>query len=123
LKKYRAALEADADPTVVAGWMAEVQRERSSLELQLGQIATPEAPDAQQIMAMIENVADIATEIAKTDPKARMALYQALNLDLTYDQEAQRVSATINLGEHGAEARVVKSVSARGLEPPRGFPH
>ena len=36
LAKYRAAMDAGADPVIVAGWMAEVQGERLKVEREIG---------------------------------------------------------------------------------------
>jgi DNA invertase Pin-like site-specific DNA recombinase len=54
LAKYRAALERGTDPTVVAGWVAEVQGQRLAAERQLA-TATPSAPlSAHDVARMIE---------------------------------------------------------------------
>ena len=51
-RKYRAALDAGADATVVAGWMAEVQAEKLRAEQELVRSKPADAFDAEAIRAL-----------------------------------------------------------------------
>ncbi|HEY2565741.1 MAG TPA: hypothetical protein VGI44_18680 [Acidimicrobiales bacterium] len=69
LAKYRAALDADADPTVVARWMAEAARLAAERELaQAGH--TGELP-AEDIRNLVASLSDIPKVLAGADPNAK----------------------------------------------------
>lgn len=118
LKKYRAALDADADPAIVAGWMAEVQKERRALEIELGQLTPQESLSQEQVKNLVQTISDMLTVLRTADAEDKMRLYNALGLDLRFDVPSQRVFVTADLGKH-ADSRVVKSVSAKGVQPSR----
>ncbi len=122
LDKYRVALDAGADAEVVIGWLHDVRRERTALELKLADI--PPAPTAtpDDLRALIKDMEAVVNALSAADPEERTAVYRALAMEVTYDPYNKKLFVTADLGKHGS-SRVDKSVSARGLEPPRGCPH
>jgi site-specific DNA recombinase len=118
LARYRAALDAGADPAVVAGWIAEVQLERErALHDQAERTQRPEPteivqPTVEQITAIIEDLGDLIDALRQAEPEHKLEVYRNLGLRLTYDPEAKTVRAQIDLGPHRWD-----SVSVRGATP------
>ena len=90
LRKYRGALEAGADPLIVAGWMREVEGERAVAERQLGQSVPAEPMTAEEIRALIGGVQQALEKLANAGPEMKAALYKGLGVTLTYDPETGR---------------------------------
>ena len=85
LVKYRAALDAGADPTIVAGWMSEVQGERLRAEREID-LAQPSGQfTAQQIRDLVAALGDITAALADADPKLKAQLYEELGISVVYD--------------------------------------
>jgi site-specific DNA recombinase len=85
LAKYRAALEAGADPVVVSGWLQEVQGERLTAERDLAACAPTDELDRAQVAAMLAEVGDVGAVLAEADPTLRAQVYSGLlGLRLTY---------------------------------------
>ena len=94
LAKYRKALEAGAEPTVVAGWLAEVQRERLGAEADL-MAATPRNPVSKdQVRKLVLEARDIALLLAEADPESKADLYAELGVQIRYDPFERVISAT-----------------------------
>lgn len=92
LAKYRAALEAGADPTVVAGWMAEVQGPLSlGAELELARATPADTFNADDIRALVEALAPIDDVLARAEHEQKARLYNELGLELTFDVERRVV--------------------------------
>jgi hypothetical protein len=71
LAKYRAAPDADADPTVVARWMAEAKGARLAAERELAQAGhTGELP-AEDIGNLVASLSDIPKVLAAPTPRPR----------------------------------------------------
>jgi hypothetical protein len=81
LAKYRAALDAGADATIVAGWMAEEQSERPRAQGTSGQVRT-----------MVLALHDIASVLATADPNLKAEVHAELGISVTYDHERQLVA-------------------------------
>ncbi len=94
LAKYRAALDAGADPTVVAGWMAEVQGERLRAEQELSRARPGEPMSKAQIRKLIKSLRDITAVLAEADPKLKAEVYAELGVSVEYDPALHLVTAT-----------------------------
>jgi site-specific DNA recombinase len=110
LARHRAALEAGADPTVVTGWIAEVEAERRHFLTLLGQ---PKPRPAQrmsreQIGDLVAKLGDIMAVLRDADPADRAEVYRQLGLKLTYHPEEHkvRVQAQPDADEYGEMVRV-----------------
>jgi hypothetical protein len=85
LARYRHALEAGADPAVVAGWIRDVQAERRSIEHEFGGMAPAAVWSAEDMQALVESVGDLVAVLRGAEPQKKAELYGELGLTLTYD--------------------------------------
>ena len=76
LAQHRAALEAGADPTIVAGWMSEVTAERQRADQALRSATPGDAPTPDQLRNLIEGLGDLIDVLANADPAQRSELYK-----------------------------------------------
>ena len=103
LGQYQAVLDQGADPTVVAGWMAQVQRERRHLETQLGHTIPGGKLTSTQVRALVEALRDIVTVLAEADPQDKANLYGELGVGLTYHPEGR---VTVEMHPRGVKVCV-----------------
>ncbi|WP_328468883.1 recombinase family protein [Actinoplanes sp. NBC_00393] len=115
LARYRAALEAGADPAVVTGWIAETQEERQrALIRQQVEAAQPSGAEessqltADDVLAIVEELGDMVTVLAEADPDHKQQVYRNLGLRLTYLQERQTVRADVDLAAHRWDSGCVR---------------
>jgi len=113
LARYRAALDAGADPAVVAGWIAETQTRRKLAE-QRQHTPVPPPRDTEseltteQITAIIDELGDMITALRDADPEDKLDIYRNLGLRLTYDPQTQTVRAEIDLATHRWDSGCVR---------------
>jgi site-specific DNA recombinase len=106
LDRYRAALDAGADPVVVAQWIAETQIERQRAQArQQAEAATLSAASVSEltvddVLAMIEELGDMIVVLGEADPEHKQQVYRDLGLRLTYLPERQTVRADVDLAAH-----------------------
>jgi site-specific DNA recombinase len=84
LARYRALLEHDGDITVVATWIAEVERERKGLERDLGRKPTARKLTTDEIKALVRQLKDIVAVLADAEPADKRAIYDELGVNHTY---------------------------------------
>lgn len=87
LTKYRSALDAGADPVVVAGWMQEVQGERLCAEQEIVAAQPSGRFSADQVREIVETLRDMASALADADPKLKQQVYEELGVTVRYDPE------------------------------------
>jgi hypothetical protein len=108
LDRYRAALDAGADPAVATEWIAQTQAERRAAQAALDTTKTPthaasrvEAAQAEltekALRALIDKLGNIADALATADPDAKAEAYRALGMVLTYDPQSRSVRIKIDL--------------------------
>ncbi len=94
LTKYRALLEHDSDIAIAATWIAETERERRSLERELGRKPTARKLTKNEIKALVVQLRDIVAVLADADPLDKQAIYEELGVNLTYYPDGRvRVAA------------------------------
>lgn len=99
LDRYRAALEAGADPALVAGWIAEIQAARSAAEATLRHLmAAPPQITAEDIRAAVEDAGGLLPLLHASDPTLRARFYEEIGLDGMYDPHTRVVNASADLG-------------------------
>jgi site-specific DNA recombinase len=98
LARHRAALEAGADPTLVAGWMAEVQAQRAATLAQARKATGHRRMSKEEIRTMIAALGNIRLVLDDADPRDKAEVYQKLDLRLTYQPGAHKVQAEANVG-------------------------
>ncbi|WP_406079026.1 hypothetical protein [Micromonospora sp. NBC_00858] len=109
LERYRAALDAGADPAVVTEWISQTQAERARAEADLHTHSSnrPRRMSRTEIKDLVQALGDIATVRRDADPTDKAEVYQRLGLRLTYQPETQTVRAAVNLSAHrGVMVRV-----------------
>jgi len=122
LARYRAALEAGADPAVVAGWIAETQAERQLAE-QRHQPATVEGSDEldriteEEIVAIVEQLGDMVTTLRAAEPEHKLEVYRGLGLRLTYAPETQTVRADVDPATHRWDSVCVRGSTRTDAQP------
>ncbi|MEU7997588.1 zinc ribbon domain-containing protein [Micromonospora sp. NPDC049060] len=105
LSRYRAALDAGADPAVVAGWIAETQAERQRAAQRHQAPAeeearTPARLSEDQIITAVEELGDLVDALRDAEPEHKLEVYRSLGLHLSYDPETQTVRASVDLAAH-----------------------
>ncbi|MEW2592664.1 hypothetical protein AB0893_19855 [Micromonospora aurantiaca] len=101
LERYRAALDAGADPAVTA-WIAQTHAERARAEADLRTIAstTPRRMSRGEIRALVTALGDITTVLRDAGPADKAEVYRQLGLRLNYQPETQTVRAEVDLSAH-----------------------
>jgi len=94
LTRYRAALDAGADPALVAAWIAETQAERATAEQAHAATRTAPTMTAAEVRALIEELPEIVQVLADTPPHDKAQLYEAFGLKLTYHPDRRTVTVT-----------------------------
>ncbi len=94
LARYRELLDHDADLTVAATWIAEVEAERNRVERELGRKPSSRKHTTAEIRALVAQLKSIVTVLADADPDDKRAIYAELGVNLTYHPDGRiRVGA------------------------------
>jgi site-specific DNA recombinase len=97
LDRYREALEAGAEPSVVAKWIQEATTERGRAERLLKHPPAPQRVSLQDVRALVGEVGDLVRVIEEADPGQKGELYEGLGLTLTYEPEGQKLVVEADL--------------------------
>jgi len=97
LERYRAALEAGADPAVVTTWIREVTEFRQRAEREMRSAAPATGWHREDLRALIEATADLVPVLRTADATRKAELYGTLGLDLTYHARERRVTVEAEL--------------------------
>jgi site-specific DNA recombinase len=99
LGRYRAALDAGTDPSVVGQWIAEVTASRHAAEATRHSLAAPPSLlDPEQIRHVLEELGGLMAALDCSDPALRAQLYQELGIQGTYDPHSRIVVVQADLG-------------------------
>ncbi|MFD0857275.1 recombinase family protein [Actinomadura adrarensis] len=93
LARYRAtldALDAEADPAVIAGWITQAQQQRAAAEAKLRHAPGQARLTEDDIAALIDQIADQAHALTDADPTHKADLYGKIGLQLTYQPSEQK---------------------------------
>ena len=103
LARYRAALEAGTDPTLIARWTAEVTAQRAIAEHRLRQATGTTQMTPTEIHHLVTAIGDLITVLRTADPADKGDIYRHLGLKLTYQQKTHtvQVHAQPNLSDMG----------------------
>ena len=97
LARHRAALEAGADPALVAAWSREVQAQRVTAQAQLATIGTQPSAARRMTRDEIRNLVDalggLLRVLRDADPGDKLEVYRQLGLRLTYHHDSHTVLA------------------------------
>jgi len=114
LLQHRRALEAGADPELVAGWMREVQAQRAEAVNQTRVTKSERRLTQREIESLITSLGDTRKVLANADPEDKADLYKKLQLRLTYHPGQHTVRA---------EVKVDPQIWGYGLCPRPELPH
>jgi site-specific DNA recombinase len=103
LERYRQALEADADPVLVAGWIKQATRERAGAEAQLreAELAAAATVTAAQLRSEIEAIGGLFPLLHSSDTQLKAKFYEKVGLECVYDPGSQVVKACVLNGRVG----------------------
>ena len=103
LERHRQALEAGADPVLVAGWIKQAAKERAGAEAQLreAELTATETVTVAQLRAGIEAIGGLLPLLQSSDPQLKSSFYEEVGLESVYDPEAQMVEACVLNGRVG----------------------
>ena len=113
LARHRAALEAGADPTLVAEWTTEVQRERVAAIARLGPVRSgaPQRLSKAEIHRVVVGLGGLLNVLRRASPGDKEEVYRELGVEIRYRHHDR--TALVE-----ARPRVcVVSVSEGGLGP------
>lgn len=106
LANYRAALDAGADATIVAGWMADVQGERLRAEIDVRKAVPGGQMTKEQVRTLVLALHDIASVLATADLKLKAEVYSELGVSVSYDHVHRIVRAEARPVNRCANGRV-----------------
>ena len=97
LTRHRAALEAGADPALVAAWSQEVQQQRTIAEARLATLATNYGANRRmsrdEIRAIVDTLSGLLDALRHADPADKAEVYRELGVCLTYNHTERTVLA------------------------------
>jgi len=94
LDRYRALLEAGTDPAVVAGWIEDVQKERSRAQAALDAIDSSQRIDlttASDVREAVEHLGGLVGLLQVSDAKLRTRFYEEADVLGTYLPDSRSV--------------------------------
>jgi hypothetical protein len=87
------------DPTVVTGWIAQVQTERAAAEAEIAtQQASARKLTPTQISELVSGITDAIALLRRANPADKAEVYRQLGLRLTYQPETQTVDVQAQIG-------------------------
>jgi hypothetical protein len=93
LAKYRAKLEAGADPAVVTGWIAEVTAQRTRWEIEMNRARGRTRLTKDQIATIVGQMAGLTAILRQANPRDQAEVYAQPGLRLTYQNEKRLIIA------------------------------
>ncbi|MHB2023615.1 MAG: recombinase family protein [Mycobacteriales bacterium] len=91
LDRYRAALDAGADPAVVAGWIADAQARRTQAEQLLHRGHAPRRMTQDEIATLVRGLGNLLATVRAAHPADKGEIYRKLGIGLTYQPEDKLV--------------------------------
>lgn len=97
LNQHRRALEAGADPELIAGWMREVQAQRAeAVNRAITQPSSTRLTE-REIQSLITSLGNTRTVLMDADPRDKADTYKKLGLRLTYSPGQHAVRAELRV--------------------------
>ncbi|MGW2252551.1 zinc ribbon domain-containing protein [Kitasatospora sp. NPDC001660] len=122
LATHRAALEAGADPKIVAGWMAETQARQAAAEARVRTaLFTDAQPTIDEITDLVRRCSQLASLVADAEPAEKSAIYRSLGLHLTYDPAKAEIRVEARPGTQHSPHQALETTNPHGaLSSSRG---
>jgi site-specific DNA recombinase len=105
IARHRAPLEAldeSTDPTVIAGWITEAQKQRNAAQVQLNPTSRQAHMSHVQITRLVDELGDQAEAIVAADATGKAELYSDLGLRLTHHPVKRTVRGEVRLNPRTA---------------------
>jgi DNA invertase Pin-like site-specific DNA recombinase len=118
LARYRLALDAEGEVATVAGWIAEVERERKALQAQLGRDVEGGKLTKSQVRFLVHALRDIVSVLAYADPNDKAELYKELGVGLVYHPDGRVAIEVLPRGVQvrvGGGSRTVRTLILRAV--------
>jgi site-specific DNA recombinase len=96
LERYRAALDAGTDPTIVNAWITEVTAARTAAEHRLKQLTAKRILTEADIRTLIEGVGDVMGAFRDARPELKADLYDRMGLTIRYNHLNRTARLTID---------------------------
>jgi len=98
LARYRALLDEDVEPGIVAGWIGEVTAERTLTETRLRDLErTRPVLSAAEIEQTVLTLGGLTDVLQQADPELRARLYGQLDLEVVCDPDKRQVTVKIEV--------------------------
>lgn len=97
LARYREALEAGTEPSVVAAWIREVTPLKERAQQEVRSLRPRRRLTAEEIREVLRELEDPVRVLATAEPTKKAELYANLDLRLDYQPHDQRVLVEANL--------------------------
>jgi hypothetical protein len=110
LARYRAALDAGADPETVTTWIQQTTTDRQRAEADLRTIATTTARPAltrDQLRDLLTQITEPVTTLRNADPADKASIYAGLGIQLIYQPATRTVHANAKLNPQPVGRRFV----------------
>ena len=96
IARYRATLDAGADPALVAGWIAETAAIKKAAQARLGVTeAPPQRMSEEQIAAIVDALGGLLGLLRRADQPDRAEIYTRIGLQMTYRPGTETVLAEV----------------------------
>ena len=103
---YRAALDAGADPAVVARWTREEQARKADAEARLRKApAAPQPTSRDELRSILVAASKLIRMLAEAEPERRARIYAALGVRLTYHPDCRKVVVESALADNQLHTR------------------
>jgi site-specific DNA recombinase len=89
LERYRQALEAGTDASIVGGWIEEVTLERKAAVFQLRRTHGNARMTGEEIRSLVEQLKGLVALLESADPADRRAVYQELNVSIEFHTDGR----------------------------------
>jgi site-specific DNA recombinase len=103
LARYRLALDGEGEVATVARWIAEVERERKTLLVELGRESEGGKLTKSQVRSLVLALRDIVNVLADADAADKAELYKELGVGLVYHPDGR---VTTEMLPRGVQVRV-----------------
>ncbi|MFC7535531.1 recombinase family protein [Actinoplanes sp. GCM10030250] len=102
IDRYRAALDAGGDPTLIAGWITETTAIKRAAQARLGVTdAAPQRMTEDQLDAIAAAFKDLLRLVQGADPRDRAELYSRIGLRMTYQPGQKTLKAEVVSDDFG----------------------
>jgi hypothetical protein len=113
LERYRAALDAGTDPTIVNAWITEVTAAKTAAKHRLQHLTAKRILTEDDIRALIDGVGDLMAAFRGARPELKAELHDRLGLTIRYNH----ASRTAQLGIDPSRSYTRLCPRAHGLKP------